>query len=158
MIAIWLIPSEEDKNFYQEIINELSKEYNTPVFEPHITLAAVQTATSGQLNKLKSYYNVTLPIKVKLKNLGSLGKYHQQVFISGNGGQRLLNLWQKSLEVLEMPTFQFMPHLSLLYADLDKETVQVILDKYKDQLDRTIVIDSIKIMDTGGEVIDWKAI
>lgn len=158
MIAIWLTPSEEDKIFYQEIINELSKEYNTVLFEPHITLVAVQNATDGQLNKLKSYYNTVLPIKVSIKNIGSLGKYYQQVFISGNGGQRLLNLWQKSLEVFEMPAYQYMPHLSLLYGNLDKEIVQTILDKYEDQLNRTITIDSIKIMDTGGEVADWKAL
>ena len=157
MIAIWLVPSEEDKIFYQKIINELSKEYNTPLFEPHITLAAAKSTTSSQLNKLKSYYIASLPIKVNMKNLGSLGKYYQQVFISGDGGQRLLNMWQKSLEVLEMPAYQFMPHLSLLYGNLHKETVQVILDKYKDELDRTIVIESVKIMDTGGEVADWKA-
>ena len=158
MIAIWLIPSEEDRNFYQEIINELSQEYNTPVFEPHITLVAVQNATHVQLGKLKNYYKVILPIKVNMRNLGSLGKYYQQVFISGNGGQRLLNLWQKSLEVLEMPTYQFMPHLSLLYGDLEKEKVQAILDKYQDKLDRTIFIESVKIMDTGGEVANWKPI
>ena len=158
MIAIWLIPSEEDRDFYQEIINELSKEHNTPAFSPHITLAAVQTATPSQLSKLKSYYNISLPIKVKMKNLGSLGKYYQQVFISGNGGQRLLNFWQKSLEVLEMPAYQFMPHLSLLYGDMNKEKVQAILEKYKDELDRTIVIDSVQIMDTGGEVVDWKVV
>ena len=156
MIGIWLIPSEEDRIFYQEIINELSKEYNTPAFEAHITLAAAQQVNSTQLDFLKKYYNTILPIKVKMKNIGSLGKYYQQIFISGKGGQRLFNLWQKSLEVLEMPAYQFMPHLSLLYGDLDKEAILVIKDKYKDRLDREIVIESVKIMNTEGEVGEWK--
>ena len=158
MKSIWLMPAEEDAAFYQNIIDNLSKRLGTPSFEAHITLTSAKNPTEAQLNKLRKFYNINVPFKVQMKNLGTLHKYYAQFFISGNGGQRLLNLWQKSLEVFEMPAYQYMPHLSLLYGDLDKEIIESLMEEYKDELNRTIVIDHIKIMDTSGEIADWKEI
>ena len=124
MKSIWLMPAEEDAVFYQNIIDDLSNRLGTPSFEAHITLTSAKNPTEAQLNKLRKFYNINVPFKVRMQNLGTLHKYYTQFFISGNGGQRLLNLWQKSLEVFEMPAYQYMPHLSLLYGDLEKEVVE----------------------------------
>jgi len=38
VIAYWLIPSEPAHSFFQRIINDLSRRYDAPVFEPHVTV------------------------------------------------------------------------------------------------------------------------
>ena len=37
-ISFWLIPSEDDKAFFQKIIDNLAQEYNAPTFTPHVTI------------------------------------------------------------------------------------------------------------------------
>jgi 2'-5' RNA ligase len=37
-VSFWLIPSEEDREFFQEIIDTLSQEYDAPAFTPHVTI------------------------------------------------------------------------------------------------------------------------
>ena len=38
VIAYWLIPSEPAHSFFQQIINDLARRCDAPVFEPHVTI------------------------------------------------------------------------------------------------------------------------
>ena len=38
MYAIWLTFSQNDKKYLRKIIRDTSKRYDSPVFEPHITI------------------------------------------------------------------------------------------------------------------------
>ncbi|NEQ22951.1 MAG: cyclic phosphodiesterase-like protein, partial [Microcoleus sp. SIO2G3] len=37
-VSFWLIPSDEDRSYFQEIINTLAQEYDAPAFTPHVTI------------------------------------------------------------------------------------------------------------------------
>ena len=37
-VSFWLTPEEEDRDFFQGLINQLANQYNAPVFEPHVTI------------------------------------------------------------------------------------------------------------------------
>jgi hypothetical protein len=37
-VSFWLIPSEEDRVFFQAIIDTISQEYDAPAFTPHVTI------------------------------------------------------------------------------------------------------------------------
>jgi hypothetical protein len=38
VIAYWLIPAEPAHRFFQDLINDLARRYDAPVFEPHVTI------------------------------------------------------------------------------------------------------------------------
>lgn len=38
VIAYWLVPSEPAHSFFQQIINDLARRCDAPVFEPHVTI------------------------------------------------------------------------------------------------------------------------
>ncbi|NER51988.1 MAG: hypothetical protein F6J92_36170 [Symploca sp. SIO1A3] len=37
-VSFWLIPSEEDRAFFQKMIDSLGQEYDAPSFTPHVTI------------------------------------------------------------------------------------------------------------------------
>src|SRR5947208_15096164 len=38
VIAHWLIPAERARRFFQDLINDLARRYDAPVFGPHVTI------------------------------------------------------------------------------------------------------------------------
>lgn len=41
MYAVWLLPKEEDSKYLSNILYKLSKKYNTPQFQPHVTVYGI---------------------------------------------------------------------------------------------------------------------
>ena len=52
MISIWLIPAREDAQYIQAIINNLSTNYQAPVFSPHCTLYSPIDLPKAELKKI----------------------------------------------------------------------------------------------------------
>ena len=52
MISIWLIPAREDAQYIQAIINNLSTNYQAPVFSPHCTLYSPIDLPTAELKKI----------------------------------------------------------------------------------------------------------
>ncbi len=55
-VSFWLIPSEEDRGFFQEIIDTLSQEYDAPSFTPHVTIYSGEYAPGLSLKVDKLLY------------------------------------------------------------------------------------------------------
>src|SRR5438876_8430216 len=47
VIAHWLIPAEPARRFFQDLINDLARRYDAPVFGPHVTVYVGADSTDG---------------------------------------------------------------------------------------------------------------
>src|SRR4029077_14888019 len=47
VIAYWLIPAEPAHRFFQDLINDLARRYDAPVFEPHVTIFVGANSTDA---------------------------------------------------------------------------------------------------------------
>ena len=51
-VSFWLIPSEEDRSFFQNIIDTLAQEYDAPAFTPHVTIYSGEYTADESLAEL----------------------------------------------------------------------------------------------------------
>eukprot|EP01084_Bolivina_argentea_P130536 230436_1 len=121
--SLWLCPPEEISNKLRKIISTLSKQHDTIVFEPHITLipAIYEYPTAMVMNKVQQLCSQLSPFKIKLKQINYGKSYYQCVYILVELTSELItanSICRKLFNKYDDP--QYMPHLSLLYCDTNK--------------------------------------
>jgi len=161
MISIWLSPSDSDMNFYQQINIALSKRFNTPIFEPHLTL---QEDVSREWcdESFQQFLDIAqhrLPFDLDLQPLESKYRYFQCFYLKSLTGHfELIQLHLLSLDVFKITEMPFMPHLSLMYGHFDKKVIDSLINEYGDLLNRKVTFDKIKFVETGENVESWKVL
>lgn len=120
VIAYWLIPAEPAHSFFQRIIDDLARQYDAPVFEPHVTLhVGADRADSAQQALGESMRECT-PIKLK-----PLGIQHSDEFVKTLFVQFALTAELRHVKEIIRDAAQdssqcdLKPHLSLLYNKME---------------------------------------
>ena len=150
---IWLLLSKKDKIYISDIISSLGKEYNAPIFHPHCTLISpvthLETAQTliDQLN--------FKPFDVQMRGFGQTDIIWKTVFIKleANPYLTLLNyLFSQAFDT----DYNFLPHFSLIYKDMDSDLKNKIIKKL--DLKDTYKVNGIAIVNTDGPVERWKSV
>jgi 2'-5' RNA ligase len=155
MYCVWLTFDSPDLS---EIILKLAQKYNSPVFQPHCTLVgktdvslpklktAIISLVSNHkmidLNPLKIDYTDYLwrALYIELKEKHALTKWHEYI--------------SKSLSINYDK--DFLPHISLMYNSISVREKKKISGKI--ELKSVYKIQSIRIIDCGEKVDDWRTV
>lgn len=109
----WLVPSAEDKSRFNPIIEKLADVQNAPVFEPHLSLAAIE----GVQPDLQPCLDLVRDLSLMPLEIGVTDTFTMSLFVRVERSQRLLNA-RRYME--QQPGFKasrsFDPHLSLCYG------------------------------------------
>lgn len=117
--AIWIIPPDPLYSYLQKIIIELTEEYGSPVFEPHLTLLSGITEDLPTIvEKMTSIASTGSPLELSLGPVSFSTTYFQSVLVRVNSTAPLLQLHLDILKTFGFETGVFMPHMSLMYGDL----------------------------------------
>lgn len=152
MIAFWLMPAAGEREFFRSVVTRLGDEYDAPVFEPHVTLAAGEFDEERALAALEqmrarsrrgffttklakstkvavsAFLNLRVrPIRLQVHSIGFSGAFTKTVFVqlhpSGPASDLSVAI---ARAVGDRGGYQFDPHLSLIYKslpDAEKETI-----------------------------------
>ncbi len=128
LLAVWLVPQNEDKEYLQNIVNDLAVKYNAPKFIPHLTILG---DTIIELRDLKNAIDKTFlnikPIKISLTKISQSEIYFKTLFAEFEKDYLLTKIFsdlEKNLP--EKTEYIFKPHISLLYKNLTvKERVKL---------------------------------
>lgn len=160
--SIWLMPKDEVYDILKSIIQELSKKYKTPPFEPHITLlgnAKSKTETEA-IKKTKKIAKIVKVFQIELKEIGYLDDYFKALFLKAEKNKLLILANKIAKEVFNLKDVKkkYTPHLSLLYGDFSEKKKKEVISKNK--LKKTFVfkVDSIHLFFTGGDIKNWRKI
>jgi len=124
--SLWLTPEDKSQTVLSELISKLAKKHQSPIFPPHVTLIGLSFL--GQLGQKKSIDAATKlsklspPLKLDLGNIDYSTTYFQCLFARINATPQLMNLYLESEKHYEREPKMYMPHLSLLYGDIDMES------------------------------------
>ena len=146
-VSYWLLPRAKDAEVLAAKINQLSTEYDAPVFAPHMTLYS----GVGEL----------LPAKTIVRDVGrAFGAPRLRVGPTGQTEERAKTLYlniERSNAVAEMAEqikdeakggdYIFKPHLSLIYHDLDTDTRMALAKSSRVPL-QEITFDRIQAVNT----------
>lgn len=156
--TLWLIPTGEAHNKYSNLIKKLAKEYNSPVFEPHVTLLGeFLNPVEDCIEKTKQLVAGQQPFIIKMNNIGCQDYFWRTLFVYAEKSPQLQALHDKAKKIFNMELPPFMPHLSLLYGMFP----QVVKDKIIKEIGKSQLaefkVDKV-ILKKGGEIKDWKII
>lgn len=155
--SLWLAPTGKAYDKLSGLIKRLAKEYNAPLFEPHVTLLGEAMQSEDEVLKragqLASGRN---PFPVTLNSVDYSDFYFRTLFVRAERTGPLQALHDHAKEVFEMQNIpDYMPHLSLMYGNFPEAVKeQIIKDIGRDQATEFIV-NSIQVFKTDGEVNAW---
>ena len=127
--SVWLMPAGEVRRRLAETILDLSRQYGTPSFEPHVTLAeGVRGSAREVASKMSGIAKQIPPITVRLTTVDGLEEYFRCLFVRVAKTHPIMRANKVAREAFHLgPKRPFMPHLSLLYGNLPASEKQKII-------------------------------
>jgi 2'-5' RNA ligase len=115
-LSFWLIPSEEDRTFFQQIIDTLAQEYGAPVFTPHVTIYSGEVPTDESLAALLE--EATLGIQsfsLKVDQILYSDEFTKTLFVQFYPNPILSQISETLRSNSKTPSeFNLNPHISLI--------------------------------------------
>ena len=158
MISIWLCPDYKNELYFQNIINNLSDKYNSPIFSPHCTLVSGLKSDKYELENIIdiSIRNVE-PIIVKSNRIGFANILWKTLFIELINNKKLKAFQNYFyMHIKSNIEYKFDPHISLIYKIIAENTKKEIVNSLK--LKNSFKMNKIAAVRTGQNVSEWEII
>ena len=123
LLAVWLVPQDNDKEYLQKIVNDLGEKYNAPLFVPHLTILGDTLIELKDLKQAidKAFENIK-PITIKKTQISQSNIFFKTVFIELEENEMLASVFENLKNNLpEKTDYVFKPHISLLYKIMPEE-------------------------------------
>ncbi len=158
MFVIWFTFQKDDEEFLQEIINELSKKYNSVSFKPHITAYGFVNIKLDKISKICRDISARFePFNVEFLNISYSDDFWKTLFVNLKTSMimseihnNLRNKFQK------VENYVFEPHISLIYNNMSNNDKKEISKNIK--LKKQFRIDSISILHYSDKIENWKIV
>ena len=158
--SVWLIPAEPWLVRFRKIIENISKENNTPSFEPHITILIKNDEEEKMISVVEQLAKqISKPVS-KLTQIDHETSYFRALYIKAEK-QKLFEahmLARKFVGMLADP--YYLPHLSLLYGNMNENIKKNIIKNLDVKLPMDVEFDRITLWRTGVDipVSEWKKV
>jgi len=158
MYAIWLTFAKDDREYLRKIINEISKKYNAPKFEPHITVYGLIDSKISHIEKIiKEISNNYNSFVVKKSEILQSENLWKTVYIELKTNNEL-DLIHKNLKnhFENISKYEFNPHISLIYKILSIKEKTKIVDKLN--IKNEFTVDKLCIQKFFRDIEKWKIV
>ncbi len=154
---LWLKPSGKVYDILVKTMAELSKAYQGPFFEPHVTLLGSLPGTEVEISARSSQLGTSLqPFDIQLTEPGYGDQYFQCVFLKAQETPAMMNAHELARRLFVKDTNPFMPHLSLLYGHYSIELQDKIAATLPETLRLSFTVDKFDLIRARSEdPKDW---
>jgi hypothetical protein len=122
VIAYWLIPAEPAHRFFQDLINDLARRYDAPVFEPHVTIYVGADSTDAVGTTLSKAARDCEPIVLQALEVSHSDEFIKTLFVEFGLNSKLRQLNQVIRSATQNSSdYQLNSHLSLLYKTMSTQ-------------------------------------
>ncbi|WP_404791034.1 2'-5' RNA ligase family protein [Altericista sp. CCNU0014] len=145
--AVWLVPAPSDRRWLSKVIQDYAVEYDTPVFEPHLTLYSGDLQPEDNLEEIVAESAATeSPITLEIMGLDYAENYFRTGFITFAPSDRLARLSRTLRDRLSHPKeYTLDPHLSLMYKDIPIEQKRLAMLRFVVSV-QTVTFDTIEVV------------
>lgn len=164
MIGYWALPAEPARAWLVSCIANLSREYDGPIFEPHVTLHSADDDDTLATTLLHRAAANRQPIEVGVESVRYSGAFTKTLFVQLTRTEALDDLALAVRDAsADRDLARFEPHVSLLYAPISAEAKADEAARIEVPF-RTITLDAIQAVRftppiaTRGDVEAWRAI
>ncbi len=158
--SLWLRPFGEVGFELRQQIKELSKQFDSPLFYPHVTLLGNPKLHETKLIQLTETLAHSLkPFTVYLERGGMRDRYFQSLFVTVKKSDPLMSAHHIAKELFDCEEEEdFFPHLSLIYGDQTEEEKNRLLNVMGRSFNMQFDVHSVLLMKTGEDVNSWEKI
>jgi len=155
--SLWLMPSREVRDRLSGIISQLSEEYSTPQFEPHVTLlGSLMQPHEEVLSRTSQLATLIQPYEITLTAVGCLEAYFRCLFIKVRETGQVMEANLRAREIFSRQQDpEYLPHLSLMYGSFPVRLKEEIIAQIGSEFGLTFEVRSIHLCSTNGEPRDW---
>ena len=156
--SLWLMPEKDCADSVSEIINDISKKYNTPIFKPHVTL--IGDCEKEKCDKIYFIFKKKKiqPIEIILKDFDYKDSFFQCLYIKVIKSYQLCkirNFLIKNLKINSKKIYE--PHMSIVYSNLKISEKKKIIKKLGTFRDNFIA-DKLFLVENDYNNLNWKVI
>jgi 2'-5' RNA ligase len=158
MHAIWLCFSKNDREYLKNIINRLSEKYQTPKFEPHITVYGLMDSEINLIDKVveEIAINAKSSIVTKSEILQSEDLW-KTVYVELKINNQLESIHRNLKNNFErISKYEFKPHISLIYKFLPRKEKLKIIEGL--DIKNSFIVDKIAIQKFFTNIEKWKIV
>ena len=144
VIAYWLIPAEPARRFFQSLIENLAREYDAPLFEPHVTIHVGANHADAAEKALSKAARECQPTNLKAQGIDHCDEFIKTLFVQFASNGKLQQLHAITRTAAQDPVrYELKPHLSLLYKKMPAIARRELADSIKVPFSE-VVFDSLK--------------
>lgn len=157
--SIWLMFQKDDEILFQSIIDELCKEFNSPLFKPHLTLlAGIEEEEENLFNKFSKIVENLNSFYIKVVDVKYSIEFYKSFFLEIEKDKFLEDLFRKAINIfdLKINSSDFHPHISLLYSNESIEIKALLLERFAGLVDKKIFVNKISLVKTEGIPSNWE--
>jgi 2'-5' RNA ligase len=155
--SLWLVPAERLYDRLYSLIQQLSRPYNTPEFEPHVTLLGGLTGDletiilkSATLASTMKYFNATLAA------LDHREEFYRCLFAHLEHTEAIMQANARARQVFgDVGKESYMPHLSLMYGSVNTRIKQKIIQTISTEIHGTFTVEQFHLYSTTGLPDRW---
>jgi len=158
MYAVWALFSDEDSKYLNNIICNLSKEYESQIFLPHITLyGLVDIDLDYLIEIIENCSSEILPFTISKSKIEYSEDFWKTVFIRIKKNTKLEKIQSCiSSDLAKFSQYSFLPHVSLIYKKLPiQKKIELI---HKLEIKSTFTIKNLAIHKYSDDISHWKII
>lgn len=158
--SIWLTPDASTVLGIQQTIDTLSARFNSPVFQPHVTLIG---KLGGDHQRVFDTFNTLIkgikPFVLHAEAIDYQDVFFRSMFYKISETDDLMEMNQLARELYSRdsdPTY--FPHLSLLYSDVSESEKRTAVLDLAIEIPAEIPITGIELIQTQGQVSEWSMV
>jgi 2'-5' RNA ligase len=146
-LMTWLRPAlGSDRDHLAAIIGGLAAQYNTPIFQPHVTMVAtLMSDEDTAIGTLESLLAGVSSFDITFTEFGYEQTYFRSLYLRAKPSPQLTALYEAGRRAWKLDLPPYMPHLSLLYSNLTEEQKSPVIATVDLRLPLTIQIDAVEL-------------
>jgi 2'-5' RNA ligase len=164
VIAYWLIPSEPAHSFFQRIINDLARQCDAPVFQPHVTIHVGADRADAAKNALDDAARECKLIRLKPLGIDQSDEFIKTLFVQfamSPEPSKINGIIREAAN--DSSQYQLEPHLSLLYKNLAVATrcelaASIDVPFSEVTFDAVKAVRCVSSMESGADVEAWRVV
>lgn len=154
--SIWLLPDEKNGVYLQSLINDCCTRFGSQTFDPHVTLfGRVDVEPESAFSFFETICKNQSPISLGVDGI-QIGEPPWKALFLQIEKSESLTKFQSIIDahLNKIRNYDFDPHLSLAYGDLELEKSQIENITFPE----SIQFSSVALVKTPDEISSWRTL
>lgn len=143
---LWIMPTGATYQLLKSMSENLSRKYNTPEIDPHVTVEGGIYGDEDDIVRKTSLFASSIhPYSIHLARIGYTDSFFRALFYRATQTSYVREANRKAREIFDIKDGPYMPHLSILYGNIPLEEKKRIISGLPRNLNVSFDVDVVHL-------------